>query len=158
MEQPQTSGSPTTLASYRIFQLFARPEVCLQMLLLSIQCRWCAFYFCICRSCYRGHAYCSDECRVFGKRKRQSIAQEKYRQTQKGKRNHCEAENKRRQGLSKKNQRNMDDATTPVLPVWCIAILFWIQNRIFGFKPTPRCRFCGVSGRIVPAFPRRGYG
>ena len=128
------------------------------MLLLSIQCRWCAFYFCICRSCYRGHAYCSDECRVFGKRKRQSIAQEKYRKTDKGKKNHCESENRRRQGLSKKNQRNMDDATTPVLPVWCIALLLWVQNRIFGFKTAPRCRFCGASGRIVPAFARRGYG
>ena len=128
------------------------------MLLLSIQCRWCEFYFCICRSCFRGQAYCSDQCRCEGKRRRQSKAQRKYRQTKKGKKNHREAENRRRHGLSIKNQKNMDDTTSTVLPVWCIALLLWIQNRTFGFKTALRCRFCGAIGRIVPVFPRRGYG
>ena len=128
------------------------------MLLLSIQCRWCEFYFCICRSCFRGQTYCSDQCRLAGKLRRQSKAQRKYRQTEKGKKNHREDENRRRHGLSIKNKKNMDDATTPVLPVWCIALLLWIQNRIWGLQPTPRCRFCNASGQIVPAFPRRGYG
>ena len=138
------------------------PAVCkpgsLKMLLLSIQCRWCTFYFYICRSCFRGQAYCSPQCRHAGYLRNKRKAQRKYRQTKKGKRNHCEAENRRRHGLSVIREKNMDDTASTVLPVWCIALLLWIQNRILGPKPAPRCQFCGASGRIVPAFPRRGYG
>lgn len=128
------------------------------MLLLSIQCRCCEFYFCICRRCFRGQAYCSDECRRAGQLIIKRKAQRKYRQTEKGKKNHREDENRRRHGLSKKNKKNMDDTTSTVLPVWCIALLLWMQSQIFGIKPTPRCRFCNTSGQIVPVFPRRGYG
>jgi hypothetical protein len=128
------------------------------MLLLSIQCRWCEFYFCICRSCFRGQAYCCDTCRLAGNLKNKRKAQRRYRQTEKGKKNHREAENRRRYGLSVIGQKNMDDTTSTVLPVWCIVVLLWIQNRILWIQPTPHCRFCDTRGRIVPAFSRRGYG
>jgi hypothetical protein len=97
-------------------------------------------------------------CRIAGKLKNKRKAQRRYRQTEKGKKNHREAENRRRQGLSQKNQKNMDDTPSTVLPTWSIALLMWIQNRIFGFQMPPRCRFCNVTGQIVPTFPRRGYG
>ena len=128
------------------------------MLLLSIQCRWCEFYFCICRRCFRGQVYCSDECRRAGQLIIKRKAQRKYRQTEKGKKNHREDENRRRHGLSIKNQKNMDDAPSTVLPTWCIALLLWVQNRFFAYKAVPQCRFCNVGGHIVHIFPRRGYG
>ena len=128
------------------------------LLLLLIQCRWCNFYFCICRSCFRGQAYCCHACRFAGTLKNKREAQRRYRQSEKGKKNHREAENRRRHGLSKKNKKNMDDASSTALPAWCIVLLLWGQNRFFSFKTVAHCRFCKVSGHIVQQFPRRGYG
>ena len=55
------------------------------MLLISITCRWCDFSFFLCRSCWRGHAYCCDACRTAGKLQNRREAQRRYRQTEKGK-------------------------------------------------------------------------
>ena len=77
--------------------------------LIEIQCRWCGEVFCICQSCWRGQAYCSDGCRSASKRKAHKEAQKRYRKTKKGKEAHCEDENRRRMGLSKKIKKNMED-------------------------------------------------
>ena len=77
----------------------------------KVKCRWCGKIFFVCRCCWRGQGYCSDECRGSSKRKAHQEAQKKYRQTQKGKNQHCEAENRRRVGLSKKNNRTMADTS-----------------------------------------------
>jgi len=126
--------------------------------LIKIQCRWCELYFCICRSCWRGHAYCCDICRLAAKLKNHRKAQKKYRKTDKGKKAHREAENRRRYGLSKKNKKNMDDASTTGLPAWCMELLWSVWSRFFYFEKSPRCHFCGRFGEIVNEFPRRGYG
>ena len=128
------------------------------MLLIAINCRWCDFPFFICRACWRGHAYCCDSCRTAGNLKNRSKAQRKYRQTEKGKKNHRESENRRRYRLTKKKQKNMDDIPSTVLPVWCTALIIWTQHHIFNLQIKPRCRFCCVPGQLVPKFPRRGYG
>ena len=85
------------------------------MLLLQLRCRWCELVFYICRCCFRGQAYCCDECRIAGQRQNHREAQRKYRQTEKGKKAHRQAENRRRYGLSQKSQKNMDDASSTVL-------------------------------------------
>ncbi len=36
--------------------------------LVGRHCKWCGAAFGICRSCYRGHAYCKDECRAEARR------------------------------------------------------------------------------------------
>lgn len=82
----------------------------------------------------------------------------RYRKTEKGKKAHREAENRRRHGLSKKNQKNMDDASSTVLPAWGMKLLLSAWNRIFHGKKTLHCHFCGRFGVIVDEFPRRGYG
>lgn len=132
------------------------------LLLIPIHCRWCSLDFYICRPCFRGQAYCSDGCRIEGRLKNRRKAQRKYRGTLKGKKAHCEAENRRRHGWSKKNQKNMDDPTTTVLPAWCINLLIFTQLLILRarawFDRTGRCHFCGSWGQIVEEFPRRGYG
>ena len=128
------------------------------MHLVEIQCRWCELTFCICRSCWRGQAYCCDICRLFGKLKIHREAQRRYRKTEKGKKAHREAENRRRYGLSKKNQKNMDDASSTVLSAWGMKLLLSAWSRIFHGKKTLPCHFCGRFGVIVDEFPRRGYG
>lgn len=148
----------TTLPSYCNFRMFARLEVCQALLLILIQCRWCDFQFCICRCCWRGQAYCCDECRRAAKLKNQCKAQRKYRQTEKGKKAHREAENRRRHGKNQNKPKNMDDATSTPRRSWAMEILTRIRNPTWRKFMGAFCHFCGIGGRIVAAFPRRGYG
>jgi hypothetical protein len=130
----------------------------LKLLLLCIQCRWCGLTFCLCRRCWRGHAYCCDACRREGKRKNHRKAQRKYRRTKKGKKNHCEAENRRRHGNTQRKPKNMDDATSTPRHPWAMKIVKRITNLFLCFDIEPICHFCGAHGWIVATFPRRGYG
>ena len=170
IEKPEaaTSGS---IESYRkqpeaqtnIIYLIHSPVVCKIgdlpiLLLLQIRCGWCHLIFYLCRPCWRGHRYCSDPCRLAAKRKQRREAQRIYRQTPQGKKAHCYAENRRRDRLRKKNQRNMDDATTTRLPAWCMRLLLATGKRILPLQTTTCCHFCGSCGQIVDEFPRRGYG
>ena len=157
-ELPQAAGS-----SKRIIYLIHSPVVCKTgdlpiLLLLQIRCSWCHLIFYLCRPCWRGHRYCSDPCRLAAKRKQRREAQRIYRQTPQGKKAHCYAENRRRDRLRKKNQRNMDDATTTRLPAWCMRLLLATGKRILPLQTTTCCHFCGSCGQIVDEFPRRGYG
>ncbi len=120
--------------------------------------------FCICRFCWRGHSYCSTECRVAAKLKAHREAQRRYRKSEKGKKAHREAENRRRIGLSKKNRKILDDTGTtvqyPCLKIEAVSASLKENNRYFGsplFR-IGRCHFCGSVGLIVDQFPRRGYG
>ena len=130
--------------------------------LIQIRCRCCGIVFSVCRCCWRGQAYCCDECRVAGTQKNHREAQKRYRRTAEGKKAHREAENRRRYGLSKKNQKNMDDVSSTVLPTWCMPILLYLQIVIRDarawFDKAGCCHFCGACGKIVDEFPRRGYG
>ncbi len=128
------------------------------MLLIVIDCRWCHFSFFLCRACWRGHAYCSDACRTAGKLKNRREAQRRYRQTEKGKKNHREAENRRRYRQTIKKTINMDDTPSTVLPAWCTTLIIWTQHHIFSLQIKPCCRFCCILGQPVLEFPRRGYG
>ena len=135
-------------------------------MLREVRCGWCNILFYICRSCWRGQAYCCDECRIAGRRKRHREAQRRYRQSLKGKKAHREAENRRRHGLSKKNQKKMDDATSTLLSKGCKVASSGAQSIIcvldfavkVGLSRIGRCHFCGCWGVIVEKFPRRGYG
>lgn len=150
-------------AQNNITYLIHSPVVCKTgdlpiLLLLQIRCGWCHLIFNVCRTCWRGQRYCGDPCRLAAKRKQRRKAQRIYRQTSKGKKAHCYAENRRRHRLRKKNQRNMDDATTTRRPPWYIWLLWGIAQRILNAYKTPRCHFCRAFGQIVDEFPRRGYG
>ena len=132
------------------------------MYLVQVECRSCHIVFFICRRCFRGQVYCSDKCRIEGRCRNHREAQRRYRQTPKGKKAHCEAENRRRYGLSKKNKKNMDDRSTTLLPGRCITLLIFTRLLILcarsWFDRTGRCHFCGSCGVIVDTFSRRGYG
>lgn len=105
--------------------------------------------FYMCRSCFRGHVYCSDQCRNEVSIKISRSAQSKYRTSIKGRIKHRLYEQKRRRSYKlKKNKKTMADGTTgqdsfrvisfPVLP-----------------KNMPRCSYCGTFGRVVRSFPLR---
>ncbi len=128
------------------------------MYLIFITCRWCEFPFYCCRSCWRGQAYCCDFCRKSGYQKNRREAQRRYRQTAKGKKQHCEAENRRRYRKNASDSKKMDDTPSTTLPAWCTTIIMWTRHLVFGLQIKPFCRFCGAVGQLVTEFPRRGYG
>jgi len=139
--------------------LQVRKRVCFA-LLRQIECKWCHVLFCICRCCFRGQAYCCDECRLAARRHHHRESERRYRQTPKGKKAHCQAENRRRHRSSQKNQKKMDDQSSTGISGYCMCLLTWVRLLVFHARRwcdrAGYCRFCGCSGTIVPEFPRRG--
>ncbi|MBF0433372.1 MAG: hypothetical protein HQK83_18995 [Fibrobacteria bacterium] len=137
--------------------------------LLKMCCRWCQKIFFLCRSCWRGQAYCGDECRRAGKLKLHREAQRRYRQSEKGKKAHRLAEDRRRKRRNEKknneNEKKLDDLSSTsesnelILPP---------SNIQFGFislnlKPKhklgalKKCHNCQRIGVIMEKFPRQGF-
>jgi len=129
------------------------------LLLVGVDCRECRLRFFICRRCWRGQAYCSEECRRLGRGRVHREAQKRYRQTSKGKKAHRQAENRRRYRSSKENEKKMDDLSSRGLPGCAIGVLvyasFLIVRARAWFDRVGRCHFCGWKGRVVDRFPRR---
>jgi len=134
-------------------------EAIFVLLLVEVCCHWCKARFYVCRRCWRGQAYCSEECRRLGRGRVHREAQQHYRQTPKGKKAHRQAENRRRHGWSKENGKKMDDPSSKGLPGWVIGLLVYscllIVGARAGFDRSRRCHFCGCKGRVVDRFPRR---
>jgi len=131
------------------------------LLLVEVCCRGCGLRFYVCRRCWRGQAYCGEECRTLGKRRVQREAQRRYRQTAKGKKAHRQGENRRRHGLSMKNEKKMADPSSQGIPWGVIKLLIashvlMVQARAW-FDRSGRCHFCGCRGRVVDRFARRGW-
>jgi hypothetical protein len=124
-------------------------------LLVEIKCRWCCAQFYICRSCFRGQGYCSDNCRINGRQKNRREAQQRYSKSDKGRttRNYY----KQSQPLTTKKEflkKNMTlGADTSSTPVFSCDIVNPEQEKLI-----PKCRNCGRIGRVVAEFPRRLYG
>ena len=131
------------------------------LLLVEVCCRWCGARFYVCQRCWRGQAYCCEECGILGSRRGHREAQRRYRQTSKGKKAHRQGENRRRHGLSQKNEKKMADRSSKGLPLGVIGILvyarFLIVHARAWFDRSGRCHFCGCRGRVVDRFPRRGW-
>lgn len=117
-------------------------------LLKAVSCRWCGRIFYICRSCWRGQAYCRNSCRHHSRREAHQSAQQRYRQTAKGRETHRQAEKRRR---IHDPAKTMADASSTHAP-WHDRLP---QNHPFI---VPCCHFCGGKGVVVQHFPRRGYG
>ena len=130
------------------------------MLLVEVCCPWCGARFYVCRRCWRGQAYCGEECRILGRRRVHREAQRRYRQTPKGKKAHRQGENRRRHGLSKKNEKKMDDPSSQGLSLGFIKLLSGGPVLLVpggaGLERRGWCHFCGCRGRVVDRFPRRG--
>lgn len=126
--------------------------------LISVICRWCNIGFCVCQCCWRGQAYCSDTCRRDGYRKSHRKAQQRYRQTEKGKKAHRLAENRRRYRKTSPASKNMDDDTSnhPLN----VQIRKAREENLAKLHRNfiKCCHFCGRLGEIVSKFARRRYG
>lgn len=150
MESPAANRKPNKRTEYLSWLLtVCKLEV---MLVVEIRCRWCGMRFCICRRCWRGQSYCSEECRRLGRRRVHREAQRRYRQTQKGKKAHRQAENRRRHTLNQDNEKKMDDSSSRGMARSAIELLIAAQ---IDDKGVGRCHFCGREGRVVDRFPRR---
>ncbi len=55
---------------------------------LMIDCAHCQHGFAICKSCYRGHKYCSESCRALGYRQNKVKARKKYDSSSEAKADH----------------------------------------------------------------------
>ena len=119
--------------------------MCSDVLLIELECNHCKAGFYICRKCYRGHLYCSSSCRHEAQLIAHRKSQSRYRTSDKGRQAHSLNEKKRRMGKTKKT---MADASTNRPPLRVILYSI-VQNT------QPRCRFCGVYGKLVDVFPRR---
>ena len=118
------------------------------LLLKTVSCRRCGRTFYICWSCWRGQAYCRDSCRHHSQREAHRSAQQRYRQTAKGREAHRQAERSRRMQVFEKT---VADASSTPAPE---------RDRLPQDHPfiVPCCHFCGGRGVVVEHFPRRGYG
>ena len=129
------------------------------LFLIEVCCHECGMKFCVCQRCWRGQAYCSEECRCSGRRRVHREAQKRYRQTPKGKKAHREAENRRRHGWSKQNGKKMDDLSSKGLVSRVIGLPVYADFLTVGDEPgfnsSRRCHFCGCQGQVVDRFPRR---
>ena len=118
-----------------------------EVLLKEIQCKFCYTLFYLCRSCYRGHIYCSNECRKQAEIEAHRKAQSKYRTSEKGRIVNKIAQRQRR---IKTNKKTVADRGS-IKP---------IENDILNptiINSKAKCHFCGKKGIIISEFPRRGY-
>ena len=121
------------------------------VLLLAIECRYCHQVFYLCQSCYRGQCYCCDLCRSTAQREAHRLAQQRYRQTEKGRKAHCWAEYRRRLKKNRLQGKNMDDEGSTPGGSHIILVIKQAKNTVC-------CCCCGAVGMVVNKFPRRGYG
>jgi hypothetical protein len=52
----------------------------------------------------------------------------------------------------------MDDATSTPRRPWAMKLLTRMSDHSRHIHMGSLCHFCGIGGRIVATFPRRGYG
>lgn len=142
----------STSSIYPWFQQRSRWNVGVETIsLCEIECKHCHFHFYICQSCFHGQHYCSTACRTISQKQAHCKAQQKYRQTDKGRESHRQGETRRRALQNQNNSKTVDDrgTTTPCRPIKLYETFV---------KKTPRCHFCGAPGVVVSYFPLRGYG
>ncbi len=120
----------------------------LQALIRAITCKWCKSIFFICRSCFRGQVYCCEFCRKISRKIAHRQAQSTYITSDKGRKANRLAAQRRR---IKNNRKTVADQPT-TKPKFRDILLF--KSSINKFC----CAICGVKGKLVKRFPRRGYG
>jgi len=126
------------------------------VLIKEIYCKCCGCVFYICQSCYKGHQYCSQECKESGYRENHRKAQKRYQESTRGKKNRSKAAKKRRIGKKKREGLYRKLMKTCI----CIMMLFTKnknKNIETGDNKVEKCKLCGKEGIIVEKFPIRSY-
>jgi hypothetical protein len=109
---------------------------------LQIFCGCCGVIFYICKECYKGQKYCTDECCYAAYLEAHSKAQREYRQKKKGKQQHCDAEKRRR--LRKKEEKNKN-LNIGMKTCMCFAML--IKTLFFKCNPLKKKGNCIICGK-----------
>ncbi len=127
--------------------------------LLVLPCHCCGLVFLLCSRCYRGHRYCCSKCRTAARRQAAREAQRRYRQTDKGKKAHCDAEKRRRMGRTEERKGKGMITETPVK--CCVpAVMYALSVIDAGIRTGEKghCHFCGCPGVTVNKFSRTYAG
>ena len=132
-------------------------------ILRVVCCGWCHLFFCVCRSCWRGQAYCSNKCRQASQKYAHREAQRRYRRKEKGRKAHRDWQRRRRMGKVKKS---VADRATTIYPsrykITSSNVKVTKGSCYFEKRPQVgmkgHCYFCGKAGVIVSTFPRRKHG
>ena len=118
---------------------------------LRIFCGCCGRIFGICRPCYRGQRYCSDQCRTAGYQQTHREAQSNYRQRDKGKLQHCESEKRRRK--RKKEELKTTKGISAIIKEACMCVSMTIKSLFKNYDPERgkgNCSICGKDFLISP--------
>jgi len=150
--------------------------------LVLLECPLCGQGFCLCRSCYRRHVYCSEECSGTARQKSVKAARKKHRQSEEGRLDHRDRERERRLRRNAERAGRVGDHTSQIdkplvtiPPIIEEAEAQWRrrdgiagQRRVIVDKadfvfgkyseslPTNkqhRCAHCGRLGYLVTSFP-----
>ena len=111
---------------------------------LQIFCGCCGRIFGICRHCYRGQKYCSDQCRTAGYHQTHREAQSNYRQTGKGKKQHCESEKRRRERKKEELKRTWGIGG---LKKACMCFSMIIKSLFKNYDPQRGKGNCSICGK-----------
>ncbi len=116
----------------------------------EISCKDCGISFYICKSCYRGQVYCSEECRKKGYQKTRRTAQKKYLRSPEAREDHREAQqryrNRDRQGVLESrviDQSSNSSNEAIVLNLTLYPIVAHDSVRTPVVHPYRRCQTCG---------------
>ena len=122
-------------------------KIILTVLLIRITCKTCHLPFYLCRSCFRGHAYCCDRCRSIALKKAHRKDQSRYRTSEKGRKSNSIGAKRRR--TQKKQETVAEEGSIPPSKNAMLPPSSLLKKIV--------CLFCGISGKVVTRFPRRGY-
>jgi hypothetical protein len=81
--------------------------------LVQLVCPRCEKGFCLCRSCYRRHVYCSEKCAETARRLSVKAARKKHRQSEEGRLDHRDRERERRRRRKAEREACVGDHTSP---------------------------------------------
>jgi hypothetical protein len=131
-------------------------------------CRWreCGEIFWICRSCDRGHCYCSDRCRQKARREQRRVANLRHQRTPEGRLDHRDRQRTYRRRKAKDCVTDQGSfgvqrsGNIVVLeespPIAALKIGELSRKNIMILSlGVPYCIICGRPGRFVNPFHQR---
>lgn len=146
------------------------------VLLVQLVCPRCEKEFCLCRSCYRRHVYCSEKCSETARWLSAKAAKKKHRQSEEGRLDHRDRERERRHRRKAEREARVGDHTSPAeKPSVTMSTVSSLPNHgvderrlVVSDKTVPfigshterlspkkqhRCAICGRAGHLVGGFP-----
>jgi hypothetical protein len=75
-------------------------------------CQECSRQFFICKSCDRGHRYCSTDCQSKGSGRRNRVAKKRYAQSKQGRQNHAARQMRYRNKKRESSKNIVTDETS----------------------------------------------